>query len=280
MKKSVSRLRAIGRSQLSRSRVAEITPVVRPGVLARNDAFDRRVLDLDPGKHDSGNAVYEMVASALLAHDKELAQILREAEQISKALKSDGTDTQTLRDTLQRAVLCAVKQSLFGRELRSLALTDDLTSLYNRRAFLALAGQQMKVTRRKGQSLLLFFADVDNLKEINDTYGHNEGDLALIRAANALEKAFRNSDIIARLGGDEFVILALEACCENRDAILRRLEKSLKESSASEPRYRLSLSVGMARFDPKHPVSLGKLIATADASMYQEKKNRSSLYVT
>src|SRR4029077_20951716 len=110
----------------------------------------------------------------------------------------------------RRTVLCAVKQSLLDRELRSLALTDDLTCLYNRRAFFALATQQLKVMRRRGLGLLLFFADVDHLKEINVTYGHREGDLALIRTANALEQTFRDSDIVARLSGDEFAVLALE----------------------------------------------------------------------
>jgi diguanylate cyclase (GGDEF)-like protein len=142
---------------------------------------------------------------------------------------------------------------------------------------LALAGQQLRVARRNAQGLLLFFADVNNLKEINDTYGHQGGDLAIIRTADALEQTFRNSDVIARLGGDEFAVLALEASCENREVILRRLEKNLKGSNADESRYELSLSVGVSRFDPKHPVSLGKLIATADEAMYEDKKMRPKL---
>jgi diguanylate cyclase (GGDEF)-like protein len=217
----------------------------------------------------------QMLSSALVAQDKELAHILREVDRISKALKSESLDNRTLSNTLKRTVLCAVKQSLLDRELRSLALMDDLTSLYNRRAFFALAGQQLRVARRNSQGLLLFFADVNDLKKINDLYGHREGDHAIGRAADALRQTFRNSDIVARLGGDEFAILALEASCENREAILRRLEKGLKKSSAGESRYELSLSVGVARLEPKHPVSLGKLIAIADQAMYEEKKNRS-----
>ncbi len=221
-----------------------------------------------------------MLSSALVAQDKELARILLELDKISRTLKSEKPDTRTLSNTLQRTVMCAVKQSLLDRELRSLALTDDLTCLYNRRAFLALAAQQLKVGRRKAQGLLLFFADVDNLKEINDTYGHREGDLALIRAADALEQTFRNSDVIARLAGDEFAVLALEAACENREVILRRLEQNLNRSTIDESRYKLTLSVGMARFDPKRPASLGKLISIADKAMYEHKKNRPKLTAT
>ena len=258
----------------------EITRRVRSRVSTSDQSLERGILSLDGWGSNSQESVDEVLSSGLLARDKELARILREVDHISKALKSRAPDTQILSETLRRAVLCAVKQSLLDRELRSLALTDDLTGLYNRRAFLALAGQQLKVARRKAQGLVLFFADVDNLKKINDTYGHHEGDVAIIRAADALEETFRKSDIVARLGGDEFAILALEASCENRETILRRLDKNLRGSNVNESGYELSLSVGMARFDPKHPVPLGKLIAAADEAMYEEKKNRSRISVT
>ena len=159
------------------------------------------------------------------------------------------------------------------RELRYLALTDDLTCLYNRRGFFAAATHQLKLARRNAQGLLLFFCDVDNLKTINDSYGHREGDLAIIRAADALERTFRGSDILARLGGDEFAVLAMEASTQSEEVILLRLEKNLKKSNANQSRYEMSLSVGLARFDPKHPVSLGALMAQADRAMYEEKRN-------
>ena len=243
------------------------------------EASDHRILSLERWKPNLDDSVDEVLSSALVAQDKELAGLLEDVDQISKTLKSDAPETQTLRDTLRRTVLCAVRQSLLDRELRSLALTDDLTCLYNRRAFLALAGQQLRVARRNGQGLLLFFADVDHLKEINDSYGHREGDFALIQAADALERTFRNSDVIARLGGDEFAIIALEASCDNQEVILDRLERNLKTATTSENRYQLSLSVGMARFDPRQPVSLGKLIAMADEAMYEVKKDRQKLCV-
>ena len=255
-----------------RLRAGEITQTPQLADFPIEAGFPRRILSLNRWRPNLEDSVDEMLSSGLIAQDKEFARTLHEMDQMFDALNSDAPDTQALSDTLRRAVVCAVKQSLLDRELRSLALTDDLTCLYNRRAFLALSGQQLRVTRRKAQGLLLFFADVDNLKEINDLYGHREGDLALVRAADALEQTFRNSDIIARLGGDEFAALALEASCENREVILRRLEKNVRASHANGSRYQLSLSVGMARFDPKHPVSLGKLIAIADEAMYEEKR--------
>jgi diguanylate cyclase (GGDEF)-like protein len=216
----------------------------------------------------------EMLSSGMLAQDKELSSIVQDVDEILKSLKGDTPESQAVSDTLQRTVLCAVKQAILDRELRSLALTDDLTCLYNRRAFLALATQQVRLARRTGQGLLLFFADVDDLKKINDSFGHREGDFALIRTANALEQTFRDSDIVARLGGDEFGVLALEASSQNQGTILRRLDESIQESNRDEFRYRLSLSVGVARLDPKHFTSLGDLMEQADRAMYQEKKKK------
>ena len=274
MRRKLAYLRAGGARPGPGVRVAEFRRGTRCILREAMRPSERRVLSLDRWRPNFEDSVEEILSSGLVAQDKELDHILNEIDQISKALKSESPETRALGNALRRSVLAAVKQALVDRELRSLALTDDLTCLYNRRAFLALAGQQLKMTRRKGQNFLLFFADLDNLKQINDLYGHREGDLALIRAADALERTFRDSDIIARLSGDEFAVLALEASCENREVMLPRLEKNLKRSSRDESRYELSLSVGMARFDPKHPVSLWTLIATADEAMYQVKRAR------
>ena len=222
------------------------------------------------GVPESGLA--ENLSSALQAADSEFGQILQEVEQISRLLKSGHPDTQTMRVATHPAVWGAVKQALLDRELRCLALTDDLTCLYNRRGFFAAATQQLRLAQRNGQTLLLLFCDVDNLKKINDTYGHQEGDLALIRTADALEQSFRGSDILSRLGGDEFVVLASETSNQTQDIILRRLEKNLKKSSGAELRYGLSLCVGVARFDPKHAVTLGELMVQADKAMYAKKR--------
>jgi diguanylate cyclase (GGDEF)-like protein len=240
---------------------------------------DSRVLVMDRHKRSSQESLEGGLTSAVLSRDKDLDKILQEVDNISKKLKSGSPDTLALSAALHRTVSCAIKRSLLERELRSLALTDDLTRLYNRRAFYALATQQIKVMRRKKQELLLFFADVDHLKDINDSFGHREGDLALVRAADALEGTFRNSDILARLSGDEFAVLALEASSQDQDAILRRLEEHLRKVSAEEPRYKLSLSVGMTRFDPKQDESLGDLLSKADQAMYEEKRTHPKMWM-
>lgn len=225
-------------------------------------------------KQPSDRDLEGWLSSALLVSDKELGSVLREVDEISKALKSKEPDAESLRVAVHPAVWGAVRHVILERELRHLALTDDLTCLYNRRGFFAAATQQLKLARRNSQGMLLFFCDVDNLKNINDTFGHREGDLALVRTADALEAAFRDSDVLARLGGDEFAVLALEASGENEEAILLRLEERLMDSNAKEMRYELSLSVGVARFDPQHGVELGELMAQADRAMYEKKRSR------
>jgi diguanylate cyclase (GGDEF)-like protein len=178
-----------------------------------------------------------------------------------------------MRVATHPAVWGAVKQALLDRDLRYLALTDDLTCLFNRRGFFAAATQQLKMAQRNSQTLLLLLCDVDDLKKINDTFGHHQGDLALIRTADALEQSFRGSDILSRLSGDEFVVLASETSKQTQEIMLRRLENNLKKSGATEPRYHLTLSVGVARFDPKRAISLGELMVQADKAMYEKKRS-------
>jgi two-component system, cell cycle response regulator len=222
----------------------------------------------------SGEALVEDIVSGWLVGEDGLGQVLQQVDEISSTLRPDSPESQKLSNALQLAVSCAVRQTLLERELRSLALTDELTGLYNRRGFWASATQQLKLAHRNTQEALIFFCDLDNLKQINDSYGHGEGDRALVRAANALAQTFRNSDVLARLGGDEFAVLASEASGQYQEIILDRLRKNLEKSRASESRYELSLSVGVGRFDPRSSVSLGELVAQADRAMYEQKGRR------
>ncbi len=157
--------------------------------------------------------------------------------------------------------------------LRALSLIDELTGLYNRRGFLTLAQQQLKLARRGHRELLLLFIDMDDFKEINDTFGHGEGDTALRRTSDILRRTFRDSDILGRVGGDEFVVLATDSGATTTEAIMLRLRRELQERNANDGfPYRLSFSVGIARFDPDAPPSLEELMAAADSMLYEQKR--------
>ena len=244
----------------------------REGRSLANHRSNARVLSIDRGKGTPKETLESLLSSVLRSDDTELDQILSALEEISNSVKSGALNARSLDNALQRAASCALKQSLLDREIRSLAITDELTGLYNRRGFLASATHQLKLAHRNAQDVLLLFCDVDNLKGINDSFGHQEGDLALIRTADALEETFRDSDILARLGGDEFAVLASEASIPNRQAIVPRMENRLAKANAEESRYKLSFSIGVARFDPETPTSLGELMARADQDMYVHKK--------
>ncbi len=157
--------------------------------------------------------------------------------------------------------------------LRALLLIDELTGLYNRRGFWALSQQQLKMADRTKRRLFLLFADFDNLKGINDAFGHPEGDRTLIEVADVFRETFRESDIVARIAGDEFVVLAMETGGASADVLATRLRKDLEARNAREGRrYKLSLSVGVAHYDPEFPCSIDELIAQADRAMYEQKR--------
>src|SRR5579863_251403 len=209
--------------------------------------------------------------------DLELANLLREVDTPSDGLSRSSLQSHPLSQLLTRAVECAVKQYLLRAQLSNLAFTDELTGLYNRRGFMPLTERQLRLGRRSGREMLLFFVDVDGLKRINDSFGHGEGDLALTRTAEALRKTFRDSDVLARLGGDEFAALAIEASGHSEAFITSRLRRNLETASSKDPRYPLSVSLGVVRFDPRSTSSLTQLMLQADKAMYEHKTRQREL---
>ena len=167
------------------------------------------------------------------------------------------------------------KRKGMEENLRNLSVTDELTGLYNRRGFSFAAEQELKHAHRTKKGMALLFFDMDKLKSINDTFGHVEGDEALKAAVMALRSTFRESDIIGRWGGDEFIVLALDVP-EGSIAILqRRFEENLARRNAAEGvRYPISLSAGIARYDPDNPSTLHEMIKMADATMYEGKQGK------
>ncbi|MEW6129980.1 MAG: sensor domain-containing diguanylate cyclase [Acidobacteriota bacterium] len=160
-------------------------------------------------------------------------------------------------------------------QLLFLSLVDELTGLYNRRGFALLAEEELKLMRRAGGNTLIFFADMDRLKLINDNYGHQEGDFAIKKTAEILKQTFREADIVARTGGDEFVVLTAYSMPENIESIIARLQSKLDAYNAASNRsYILSLSIGAIPVDIHSPDSIDELINRADQSMYEQKHRK------
>jgi two-component system cell cycle response regulator len=168
-------------------------------------------------------------------------------------------------------------QKRMEAEIISLSITDYLTGLYNRRGFMTLAEQQIKMVGRtdKKSLLLLLFADLDKMKSINDNLGHKKGDNALMEVASILKKVFRESDIIARIGGDEFAVLGFVAQKSDIVALESRLQEQIDIHNAYENRdYTISLSVGIACGDPENRYSIDELMSRADQLMYEQKRRK------
>lgn len=177
-------------------------------------------------------------------------------------------DKELLRDLGQMAV-----QDL---TLVQLATIDELTQISNRRGFSALALHALNLCKRLNRPASLFFFDLDFFKEINDRFGHAEGDLALINFSKILKDAFRESDVVGRLGGDEFVTLLTNANQSETNLILHRLEKVLEEFNNQHKSrgYEIVYSVGVVAFDPTRHLSINDLLAEGDRLMYEQKRNK------
>lgn len=242
-----------------------------PGGRPSGPGPDLRLLlprrDLRVGRAPTREAFRAVLSGA----KRDLAGLLRDVHERA-APGAGGPPGRPIDDLLARAVRCAVQQYTLQAELGALALADELTGLCNRRGFLMLAERQLKLGRRAGRSMLFFFIDVDGLKAINDSFGHGEGDVALVRTAEALERTFRDSDILARFGGDEFAALAVEAAGDGEEVITARLRANLRAVTPRDCRYALTVSTGVARFDPARRTPIGRLMALADQAMYENKR--------
>ena len=175
-----------------------------------------------------------------------------------------GGLVQVVRDITERKHL--------EETLRNSSLKDELTGLFNRRGLLKQAAPYFDFARRQKEKLLLLFIDLDGMKKINDEFGHNEGDNALIQTAQILNRSFRSSDIIARLGGDEFIVLVTDLNANKEEAIAR-LNDNLKAYNNSETRaHKLAFSIGVATLEPERMTCFEELLEQADQAMYEQKR--------
>ncbi len=174
--------------------------------------------------------------------------------------------------SLLRDLGCMAEQELAAVQL---ATMDELTLLSNRRGFMVLASHSLNLCKRLHKPVLLFFFDLDSFKQINDRYGHAEGDRALTSFSQVLKEAFRESDVVGRLGGDEFVALLSNSNLAQSKQSLNRLAQLLETHNEREARdYSIRFSVGTIEFDPNQHQSIEDLLKAADALMYRQKQER------
>ncbi len=193
-----------------------------------------------------------------------------------RSLQEGAQDYLVKGEVDGKSLLRSLRYAIERRQLQA-ALSemsrDDLTGLYNYRSFRLLGQQQLQLACRSQSGLLFLFADLDNLKTINDGFGHLAGNQALVRAATVLRRSFRASDILARVGGDEFAALAVNTGGDDAGGVAQRLREEVTACNreARTP-WPFSMSMGVACFEPARPSSLEELMSRADQAMYAEKR--------
>lgn len=247
----------------------------RAQALLESEQFDIILLDLVLPDSDGQHTVEQVAALARNAPVIVLSGLNNEGTAI-EAVLNGAQDYLVKGDfysgALHRIIQYALARHSRDREQSQLAMTDELTGLYNRRAFMTMASQQLSLATRHDKELCLFYMDMDNMKGINDTWGHKTGDLAIRDAADILRDSFRDSDILARIGGDEFLALAPESPAAGISPIKDRISGKVQTFNEHNARpYILRLSVGGVHFDARHPCSLDELVHCADQRMYREK---------
>ncbi|MBU4350239.1 PAS domain S-box protein, partial [bacterium] len=180
-----------------------------------------------------------------------------------------------LMEFVSNQTATAIERKRMEEELKKLAHYDTLTGAYNRGYGLELFQRQLKLSKRDKSPLLLAYSDLDNLKDINDEFGHEEGDRAMVQVAKLFKSILREVDIITRMGGDEFLIIFLDSSLNEIPIIRKRLSKELAHlNQISKKPYKIGFSTGFSNYDPANPQSMDELIRIADQMMYEEKKSK------
>lgn len=241
-------------------------------------AVGRALLEaVAPEWHEQARALLDSARRAPRGLTTEVPMITRQGSHLIVALSLQVVAREQAAPEVLGIARDVTAQKRQEATLRSLTLIDHLTGLYNRRGFMLLAERHLKLAARKRRPVFLLFCDVDGLKAINDTLGHRLGDRALIDAGEILRRTFRSADIIARIGGDEFTVFPLEAGDESGARLVERLEDNLREHNAAhqaERGYLLSVSVGLARFEPGSASTVEGLLEEADRGLYRAKRER------
>ena len=161
----------------------------------------------------------------------------------------------------------------YEEELHLYATTDAMTGVLNRRTGLEMLEQQIKISKRRPMKFTICYVDINNLKYVNDNYGHNDGDFMILKVVETIKANLREADIVCRLGGDEFMIIFIDCNEAQARAIMERISKALDDyNKKKEKPYLITISKGFAEFIPGEAINAEELIALADIEMYRDKQ--------
>ena len=216
-----------------------------------------------------GEDLYGMLVNELDSRD--FGSVSPVAYQLSVTLKSliMIEEQNKVKKSLQDSLEQFMKDNSL---LDEMSKSDELTGLYNRRGFIDYTQKAISDPGNRGKKALILYADMDNLKMVNDKYGHDDGDFALREIGSILKDAFRNTDIIGRLGGDEFTVFAIVGIDHYEAAIRQRIEAiSKRHNEAAGKPYPIEISAGIYEFECSPDIDLYEILDIADERLYAEK---------
>ncbi len=184
------------------------------------------------------------------------------------AVIRDITEQKNLQNKLQ-GITQRLKEA--NKQLEKKATTCDITGLFNHRYFMNFSKKYMEQANRYNSSFAVAMLDIDDFKNVNDTYGHPVGDKVLSTLGMILSKKVRNCDIIARYGGEEFSLLMPETGKEGALTVCERIRKAVEEN-IFEDNIRLTISIGLSIFKPGDQKTIFEIISEADKALYAAKR--------
>ncbi|MGG7179075.1 sensor domain-containing diguanylate cyclase [Clostridium paraputrificum] len=216
----------------------------------------------------NGKALNAILASPI-NYDGKLIGVIS-IESIDKNITFNDDDIGTMR-YIKYELELAIKNFLIQDRLKHIATHDDLTNLYNRRSFNELLEKEICNIKKGNIEVHLALIDLDDFKKINDEYGHNAGDKALVRMANAMKLCLGKEDIYARMSGDEFVIIFRNLSYNDAEKRLLSIRENLE---ISDDKIKVDFTYGLVTINPYEKLQKDEILSEADRKMYEAKKNK------
>lgn len=235
--------------------------------------YEDRILTEAENKVNSNEYIDDPLSGDYGKLAKAYEKVLMEYKKTVKISDGQQQYLRSIQEQLKKEIAERMKME---EKLAQLATYDSLTGVYNRGAGLLILEEQLKVLQRCGGIFSICFVDVDNLKWVNDHYGHQEGDRMICLICDAFRDIIRDCDTIFRTGGDEFLIILGNCNSRDGEAIVHRVIGSQRfEEFRREKPYEVSFSFGLIEVDRESRFSVDELIVLSDQKMYEHKQRLS-----